>query len=425
MPRELTPAQVPDLLKPGMTVFLAGSATEPSSLIAALAARPDASRGVRYTGVLVPGVNRVDPVAWHPAARGTMFFITPDMRATFEAGRTELIPLQYCENYAYLRDRMPIDLALVGVAPPDASGRCSPGICNDFLPLLLERGVPIVAELNPQIPRTLGAPAAPLDSFAYTVAVDHSLIEQTAGALGPDFLAIGRHVAGLIRDGDCVQIGIGKVPAAVLNALKDHKRLGMHTGMIVDEVMMLAEAGVLTGEHKPIDKGEIVTGFALGSRALYDWCARRRDLRFEPVGYTHDVRRIAQLDRFMSINSAIEVDLFGQTNAEHVDGRQISGIGGSVDFVRGARMSNGGRSIMALGATAGGGKVSRIVGGLRADTPTTCLRSDTDTVVTEYGVAELRYKPIDARAEALIAVAAPQFRDRLADEWAAFRRCKS
>jgi 4-hydroxybutyrate CoA-transferase len=425
MPIRLTPAQVPDLLKPGMTVFLAGSATEPTSLFAALQAHPEASRGVRYTGVLVPGVNRANPVEWHAEAQMTAFFITPDMTRSFQAGRTELIPLQYHENYEFLRHRFPIDLALVSVSPPDAAGNCSPGICNDFLPLLLERGVPLVAELNPQIPRTVGAPTAPLDRFAYTVDNDHPLIEQTAGTLGPEFVAIGKHVAGMIEDGDCIQIGIGKVPAAVLNALKGHRRLGMHTGMIVDEVKMLVEHGVLTGEHKTIDQGQIITGFALGSRALYDWCAPRRDLRFEPVGYTHDVRRIAQIDRFISINSAIEVDLFGQTNAEHVDGRQISGIGGSVDFVRGARMSKGGRSIMALGATAAGGKLSRIVAALRTDTPTTCLRSDTDTVVTEFGVAELRYKPIDARAEALIAVAAPQFRDQLANDWAAMRRRKT
>lgn len=425
MPTRLTPAQVPELLKPGMGVFISGSAAEPSGLIAALAGRPERSRGVHYVGVQVPGINRANPASWHPETKVTAFFMTPDTAKSLAAGRIDFIPLQYHENYGFLRDRFPIDLALVSVSPPDAEGMCSPGIANDFLPMLLARGATIVAELNAQMPRTAGAPKVPLDRFAYTVDVDRPLLEQTAGELGPEFLAIGRHVAGLIRDGDCIQIGIGKVPAAVLIALTGHRRLGMHTGMIVDEVMMLVERGVLTGEAKSIDRGQVITGFALGSKRLYDWCADRKDLRFEPVGYTHDVRLLAQIDRFVSINSAIEIDLYGQCNAEHVDGRQISGIGGSVDFVRGARMSRGGRSIIALGATAGGGKLSRIVAGLRPDTPTTCLRSDVDTVVTEFGAAELRYKSVEAKAEALIGIAAPQFRDQLAQDWAALRRRKS
>jgi len=422
MPTRLTPAQVPDLLKPGMTVFISGSVAEPGSLIAALAGRPEASCGVRYVGVQTPGINRADWASWHPETKVTAFFITPDIGKSHQAGRIDFIPLQYHENYAFLRDRMPIDLALVSVSPPDAQGQCSPGISNDFLPMLLERGTAIVAELIAQMSRTLGTPAVPLHRFAYAADADRPLIEQSAGELGPEFLAIGKHVAGLIQDGDCIQIGIGKVPTAVLNALTGHRRLGMHTGMIVDEVMMLMELGVLTGEAKSIDRGQTITGFAIGTQRLYRWCADRKDLRFEPVGYTHDVRRLAQIDRFTSINSAIEIDLFGQCNAEHVDGRQISGIGGSVDFVRGARMSKGGRSIIALGATAGGGKVSRIVPGLRADTPTTVLRSDVDTIVTEFGVAELRYASVEAKAEALIAIAAPQFRDQLANDWVALRR---
>ena len=422
MPTKLTPAQVPDLLRPGMTVYLGASAQEPAEIIAALAARPEASRGVRYVGVQVPGLNRVDPTRWHAEARMTAVFITPDMTRSYAQGRIDLMPLQYHDTYEFLCRHMPIDLALIALRTPDQAGRCSAGICNDFLPILLERGVPLAAELSPQFPAVAGSPAVPLERLQWTIAVDRPPIEQTAGPLGPDFLAIGKHVAGLIEDGDCIQIGIGKVPAAVLNALTGHRALGMHTGMIVDEVMMLVDRGVITGEHKAIDRGQVVTGFALGSRRLYEWCGPRRDLRFEPVGYTHDVRRIAQLDRFISINSAIEVDLYGQVNAEHVEGRQISGIGGSVDFVRGARMSTGGRSIMALGASAGGGKVSRIVPSLARGTPATCLRSDIDTVITEFGIAELRWKPADARAEALIAIADPRVRDQLANDWAALRR---
>jgi 4-hydroxybutyrate CoA-transferase len=214
----------------------------------------------------------------------------------------------------------------------------------------------------------------------------------------------------LIQDGDCIQTGIGAIPAAILEALVSKNDLGLHSGLIDDGGMALIERGVMTGRAKPVDRGVHVTGMALGSAALLDWLARRSDVAFRGADYTHEVRVIRDIPNFVSINSAVEIDLFGQVNAERVGGRQISGTGGSVDFMRAAKASKGGRSIVAMTATARGGSVSRIVP--RVDL-VTALRTDIDLVVTEYGVANLKHASTAARVDALIEIAAPAFREDL------------
>ena len=223
--------------------------------------------------------------------------------------------------------------------------------------------------------------------------------------------AIGQHVAGLIRDGDCVQTGIGAIPAAILAALADKNDLGWHGGLLDDGGMALIESGVVTGNRKTHMGGIHVTGMLLGSERLHDWAATREDVALCGADVTHDSRTIALLDNFVSINSAVEVDLDGQVNAEVVAGRQISGVGGAVDFMRAAQMSSGGRSIVAMTATAARGKVSRIVPRVGM---VTALRTDVDIVVTEFGVTKLHGLSRKARADALIAIAHPDFRDELA-----------
>jgi 4-hydroxybutyrate CoA-transferase len=221
---------------------------------------------------------------------------------------------------------------------------------------------------------------------------------------------IGRLVARLIRDGDCLQTGIGAIPAAILNQLTDKNDLGMHGGLIDDGGMRLIQQGILNGARKAIDTGRHITGMALGSDDLMQWLASEHNVVFRGANHTHEVNVIRQLDGFVSVNSAVEVDLFGQVNAEMAGGRQISGTGGSVDFMRAAKASKGGRSIVAMNATARGGSVSRIVPKVEM---VTALRTDVDTVVTEYGVAQVKDLPNAARAEAMIEIAAPQFRDQL------------
>jgi 4-hydroxybutyrate CoA-transferase len=280
----------------------------------------------------------------------------------------------------------------------------------DFHDSVLAQGPSVIAQLNP----TLVAPAgSPLINPALIDAMFES--DESAPALAPANIdeaaqAIGGLVAGLIRDGDCLQTGIGAIPAAILSQLSDKNDLGMHGGLIDDGGMQLIENGNLTGARKALDTHKHVTGMALGSAELMSWLAGRRDVVFRGANHTHEVSAIRQLDGFVSVNSAVEVDLFGQVNAEMAGGRQISGTGGSVDFMRAAKASKGGRSIVAMNATARGGSVSRIVPKVEM---VTALRTDVDTVVTEYGVAQIKDLPNQARAEALINIAAPQFRDEL------------
>jgi 4-hydroxybutyrate CoA-transferase len=225
--------------------------------------------------------------------------------------------------------------------------------------------------------------------------------------------AIGAVVANEVRDGDCLQTGIGAIPAAILARLGDKNDLGMHGGLIDDGGMRLIRNGNLTGARKEIDRGAHVTGMALGSAALLAWLADASEVVFRGADHTHEVGVIGQLSNFVSVNSAVEVDLYGQVNAEMAGGRQISGTGGAVDFMRGARASRGGRSIVAMQATARGGTLSRIVPRVEL---VTALRTDVDLVVTEYGVARLRDAPLLQRAQALIGIAAPQFRDQLREQ---------
>jgi 4-hydroxybutyrate CoA-transferase len=224
---------------------------------------------------------------------------------------------------------------------------------------------------------------------------------------------IGSLVASIVADGDCLQTGVGAVPAAILSGLGDRNDLGFHGGLIDDGVMQLAIDGNLTGKRKAIDIGKHVTGIALGSQDLLDWLAQESTVVFKSANYTHEIGVIGQLDNFVSINSALEIDLFGQVNAEVTGGRQISGTGGSVDFMRASKSSKGGRSIVAMSATARRGEISRIVPRVEM---VTALRTDVDIVVTEFGVARLKDASLEDRARQLIDIAHPTFRDQLKDE---------
>ena len=415
MPEKISAARLPDLLRPGMTVFVQGASGEPSALLEALAAAPEASDGVHYVGCFVPGVNRIDPASFHPRARLASFFVFGDIARSHAAGKVRFLPLHYTGIWDYLA-RLESDLALIQVTPPDRAGRCSLGVSVHFVPAVLGRAKVIVAEVNAAMPRPRHSYEVAYDRLDYVVETERPLVALATGGLPAEAQRIGAHVAGLVGDGDTIQIGIGKVPAAVLAALRERRELGLHGGLVSDEVADLHEAGVLTGASKSCDRGIMVCTAALGSRRVYDWAGGCPDLRFAPVGYTHDVRVISQIDNFVAINSVLSVDLSGQANAEMLGGRQVSGTGGLLDFVRGARLAKGGRSILALPSTAGG-KTSRIVPRLGEGDVISCPRADADIIVTEHGVARLRDKSIDERAEALIAIADPLFRAELEANW--------
>ena len=422
MPQIVAADHLPNLLAPGQSVFVQASTGEPAELLAALAAAPEASRGVHYVGCLVPGINRTDPAAFHPEARLTTFFVQAELQASFAAGRVRFLPLHYSGISAYIKSLPPMDLALIQVSPPDAEGMCSLGLSVDFVPMIFQAAKCIVAEVNRRMPALPGSPRVPYDALHYVVECDRPLLELPTGGLPDTVATIGGRVAELIGDGDTIQIGIGKLPAAILSGLGDRRDLGLHGGMVTDEVAELVDVGALSGTRKSIDTGKMVCSAAIGTSRVFDWVVGRDDLLFRPADYTHNVPVIASIDNFVSINSVLEVDLTGQANAETMAGRQISGTGGLVDFVRGARMANNGRSILALSATAARGSISRIVPQLPAGAAVSCPRADIDYVVTEHGAARLKDKSVDERAEALIAVADPAFRDELASQWTELRR---
>ncbi|KAB2877607.1 MAG: acetyl-CoA hydrolase/transferase family protein [Pseudorhodoplanes sp.] len=422
MPAIIELQDFPSLLKPGMTVFVQGAASEPTDLLSALGHSGRAFHGVHFTGVFLPGVNKLDLASLGAGASATYFFVTPENTGSVATGQARFVPLHYSRIPRYFREMAAIDIALIQVAPPDERGQCSLGVSVDFVPGILERAGRVVAEINQSMPSPPGSPTIPFDRIDIAVRTDHPLLSYRQSDASAEVTVVGTAVAALIDDGDVIETGIGKVPTAVLQALGGKRDLGIHSGMISDPVIELMESGVVTGARKSIDQGKVVTGIALGTDRLFNFVRHHPDILFRPVDYTHSVAVLAQIDNFVAINSAIEVDLFGQVNGETLNGRQVSGVGGLVDFMRGARESSGGRSIIALTATGKGGEISRIVPALKPGQTTTTLRVDVDFVVTEHGTADLRYKSVDERAAALMGVAAPRFRQMLEEAWGPLRR---
>lgn len=405
-----------------MTVFVAGGANEPLMLLDAVRAQPRAAAGVNWVQSIVPGLNRFDFCSLDETARATAFFITAETRASHDAGRIDLIPCQLRAVADLIREGLDIDLALMSVAAPagteDADALADATTFNagptcDFVDVVFERARRVVVEVNAALPAPADGCLVDAKHIDLAVPVDRPPPPFPVPEPDETMRAIAREVAMLVRDGDTIQTGIGSLPYAVLSALHEKNDLGLHSGIIDDGVMELARRGVLNGARKSIDRGRHTAAYGFGSAALHDWLGECPEVMLRPVNYTHGAGVLARIERFVSINSALEVDLAGQVNAETVRGSQIAGTGGAVDFMRGAASSDGGRSIVALNATAAGGKVSRIVPRIDGGNATTALRTDIDHVVTEHGVAHLRHLPLRARAEALIEIADPGFRDEL------------
>ena len=405
MAKRVAATELPALLAPGHRVWVSASSNEPVALLEALAAQPEVARGVTFIQFPLPGLNRFDFTALHEEADMLTFFMTPDLRRS----RARFLPMQMRFVFEYLR-RGPLDVALIQVARARDGGLVV-GPNADFVGAALESARVVVAELNHGLSALAGGMRLDEDRVDYVVESDRPPATIQPPAVDNAARRIGAHVAEIIRDGDCIQTGIGAIPMAILGTLTDKNDLGLHGGLIADGGMALIEAGNMTGARKNVDTHRHVVGMALGSEALHDWLAGRPDVVLAGADHTHELDVIRRLDNFVSINSAVEVDLHGQVNAEVAGGRQISGTGGAVDFMRGARASKGGRSIVAMNATARGGTVSRIVPRVEM---VTALRTDVDLVVTEFGVADLATKTADERAEALIAIAHPDCREGLA-----------
>jgi acetyl-CoA hydrolase len=407
-------------IRPTDTVAVGQGCGEPLALTRALVAQRHAYAGARVrTATVMSDTFRPEHA---DALRFASTGITAGNRALAAAGAIDVVPAHYGEiDRLYADGELDADVVLVQVSPPDAEGRVTLGAAHDALVSAIPRARVAIAEVNARAPRVRADVDFRLEDFDAFVEVDAALAESRPAPGGEVAARIGDAVAALVPERATLQLGIGAVPDAVLARLADRRGLGFHSGMMSDAVVALIECGAIDDAHKGIDPGCAVTGLLLGTERLFRFAHENPRVAVRRPSYTHGARVHAQVRRLFSINTAIEVDLSGQVNAEALGGRPLGMIGGQVEFVRGTRLSEGGRSVIALASTAGAARASRIVAAL--DGPVTTPRSDVDCVVTEWGVAALRGRSLAERARALVAIADPAHREAL--DRAAFAQARA
>lgn len=409
-----SPEEAIALIKPGRRILIGSGAAEPVSLVEALVAHGDQLADNEIVHLLTLGPAPYVSAKLAHRFRHAAFFIGANVRDAVQEGRADFIPVFLSEIPDLIRTRrVRVDVALIQTSLPDAHGYVSLGVSVDVVRAAVDTADLVLAEVNPFMPRTYGDSFLPVSRIDRLVAVERPLLELAGEAPGDVEAAIGRHVASLVPNGATIQTGIGSIPDAVLQALADREDLGVHTEMLSDGLMKLAQAGVVTGARKSLLRGKMVTSFVMGSRALYAWANENPALEMRGSDFTNSPRVIAENDRMISVNSALAVDLTGQVAADTLLGKFFSGIGGQVDFVRGAAASRGGKSIIALRSTAKEGTVSRIRATLEEGAGVVTSRGDVRYVVTEYGVADLWGRSVRERATALIEIAHPDFRGEL------------
>lgn len=333
------------------------------------------------------------------------------LRTMTKANALDVIPVHVSQVGPLIAASViPCDVAMIQVSPADADGNHSCGLISDYVRAAVDKARVVIAEVNEAVPFTYGEtiPASAIDVFVHT---DAAPVEVAAAKISETDEAIARHCAAYIGDGSVIQTGVGATPDAILRQLGDRKDLGVHSGMLGDGLVDLIQAGVITNARKEIDAGITINGALIGTKRLYDFCNRNPAVKMTPTSYTHDAAVLGQLSRLVTINSALEVDLTGQVNAEASGLNYMGGTGGQVDFVRAGARSPGGASLMVLAASAKGGAISKIVPSLNG--PVTTARSEVDVVVTEYGAAELKGRSLAERARRLTAIAHPDFREEL------------
>jgi 4-hydroxybutyrate CoA-transferase len=321
------------------------------------------------------------------------------------------VPSLFKEGY------LPVDTALIQVSPPDEKGMMSFGVSNDYTKAAAECAKVVIAEVNPNMPRVMGDNFIHVDDVDYMVKTDNPIFELAMPKIGELEKKIGENCASLIEDGSTLQLGIGAIPDAVLLFLKDKKDLGIHTEMFSDGILELINLGVINNSKKSLHKGKMISTFLMGSKALYDYVDNNSDVELYPVDYVNHPVTIMKNDNIVSINSCLQVDLMGQVSSESIGLTQFSGVGGQVDYVRGASMAKGGKSIIAIPSTASKGTLSRIVPFIDKGSAITTSRNDVQYIVTEYGVANLKGKTLKQRARNLIDISHPKFREALEEEY--------
>src|SRR5829696_1755122 len=416
--RIVTPEEAVAGIQSGDQLYLQCAAATPEVLLAALVARASGLSDVSVVHLHTegPGPHLAPEMAGH--FRHRALFIGPNARRAVNEGRADFVPIFLSDVPALFRTgALRLDAVFVNVTPPDAHGFCSLGTSVEAMHAAIAAAGTVIAQLNAAMPRTLGDSFIHVSQIDLAIEVDDPVHEVPRPRIGDVERRIGAFVADLVVDGATLQLGIGAIPAATASFLDGRKDLGIHTEMFTDAVVDLVEAGVVTGAAKARNRGKIVTSFLTGTRRLYDFVADNPMVEMRPVDFTNDTHVIRSFDHFTAINSAIEVDLSGQVVADSIGHRMYSGIGGQMDFIRGAALANGGRPIIALPSTAGSDAgISRIAAALREGAGVVTTRAHVRTVVTEYGVAELWGRSLRERAKALIAVAHPDHRDRLVHE---------
>jgi acyl-CoA hydrolase/GNAT superfamily N-acetyltransferase len=409
-------------IRPGRRILIGSGAAEPVALVEALVQHGRHLADNDIVHLLTLGPAPYTAREHDGRFRHAAFFIGPNTRDAVHEGRADFIPVFLSEIPEVIRSRrVRIDVALIQVTPPDRHGYVSLGVSVDIVRAAVESADLVIAQVNPRMPWTYGDSAIPVARIHKLVELEAPILEHVHEPPDEVSKAIGRNVASLIADGATIQTGIGAIPDAVLASLHDRSDLGLHTEMLSDGAMQLERRGVINGAKKTLLKGKMVTSFVMGSRALYEWAHEHPALEMRPSDFTNDPGIIARNDRMVSINGALAVDLTGQVASDTLGGRFYSGIGGQVDFVRGASRSRGGKAIIALPSTARGGKVSRIQAAFEEGAGVVTSRGDVHYVVTEHGVADLWGKTVRERAKALIEIAHPDFRAELLD--GGKRRC--
>jgi acyl-CoA hydrolase len=399
-----------------MRVYVHANAAFPGLLLQALTQRASQVRNVEMIHLLGFGEAYYNRPQFAESFRHNALFIGPNMRNAVRDGNADYIPVHLGEiEDLFRRGTVELDVALLHVSTPDRHGYCSLGVAVETT-LTAARCARIrVAQVNDQMPRTHGNTFMHISEFDAIVECSEALPELHSEPSTEEHRHIARNVAGLIDDGACVQVGIGGIPNAILPYLIDRKHLGIHTETLTESAIPLIEKGVITGARKQINPNKIVLGFAMGTREWYEYVDENPIFEFQPTSYCNDPFIISQNENVVAINSAIEIDITGQVVSDSVGSRLVSGFGGQVDFMRGAARSRGGKPVIAISSTAQGGQVSRIVPRIKSGAGVVTTRADVHYVVTEYGVAYLHGKNVRQRAEALIQIAHPKFREELSE----------
>ena len=413
--RVTTAAEAVKAISSGNHVWIHGGCNNPIELIDAMVGRAPELENVELIHILTFGRADYTDAKYARSFRHRALFTGQNVRQAVAEGRADFVPVHLSMIARLIYDgHIPVDVALVHISPPDEHGFCSFGVGIEVTKAAAERASTVIALVNKQMPRALGDAFIHVSRLTHVVEVNRPILElPQVSEIGEVAKAIGHNIAELIEDGSTLQMGIGEIPDAVLLFLKSKRHLGIHPEMFSDGVVELFESGVITNEEKTLHRGKIVASFVLGSRKTFDFIDNNPFCEFRPSDYVNDPFVIAQNDKMVAINSALAVDITGQVCADSIGRTIFSGFGGQVDFIRGAARSKGGKPIIALPATAKQGTVSRIVDALIEGSGVVTTRADVHYVVTEFGTAALFGKSLRERAQALIGIAHPDFREEL------------